>query len=102
MSRIISHYRLIELAGRGGTGQVWKAEDLTLNRTVAIKLLTEELTGDRDAKERIQSEARMAAALNHPNIAAVFELGESEGDFYIAMEWVEGENLKSRIARGRL
>lgn len=102
MSRIISHYRLTELAGRGGTGQVWKAEDLTLNRTVAIKLLTEELTGDREAKERIQSEARMAAALNHPNIAAVYELGESEGDFYIAMEWIEGENLRSRIARGRL
>lgn len=102
MSRIISHYRLIELVGRGGTGQVWKAEDLSLNRTVAIKLLTEELTGDRDAKERIQSEARMAAAFNHPNIAAVYELGEYEGNVYITMEWVEGENLKSRIARGRL
>lgn len=102
MSRIVSHYRLLERLGNGGAGEVWKAQDLRLDRTVAIKLLAPELAGDEQAKERIQTEARMAAALSHPNIAMVYELGEIENGFYIAMECVDGEDLRSRIARGPL
>ncbi|HSB10718.1 MAG TPA: protein kinase [Blastocatellia bacterium] len=100
MSRIVCHYRLLERLGSGGAGEVWKADDLKLNRLVAIKLLNPVPGGDDRAKERIQTEARMAAALSHPNIATVYELGETENGFYIAMEWVDGEDLTSRIARG--
>ncbi len=102
MDHTISHYRVLEALGSGGAGHVWKAEDLRLKRTVAIKVLTAELAGDRDANERMRAEAQIAAGLSHPNIATVYELGEAADLLFIAMECVEGENLRSRIARRRL
>jgi WD40 repeat protein/tRNA A-37 threonylcarbamoyl transferase component Bud32 len=102
MYQTISHYRVLEPLGSGGAGHVWKAEDLRLKRTVAIKFLPPDLARDAQAKERLESEARMAAALTHPNIATVYELGEASDQFYIVMEYVEGETLKARIERGPL
>jgi WD40 repeat protein/tRNA A-37 threonylcarbamoyl transferase component Bud32 len=102
MYQSMSRYRVLERLGSGGEGQVWKAEDLRLKRTVAIKFLPPNLVRDEEARTRLQREAQMAAALTHPNIATVYELDEAGDQLYIVMECVEGETLKSRVARGPL
>jgi non-specific serine/threonine protein kinase len=96
----ISHYIILEKIGEGGMGVVYKAEDTKLKRTVALKFLPRELTKDAQARARFIQEAQAAAALDHPNICAVFEIGEAEGATYIAMPFVRGQSLKERIAAG--
>ena len=96
------HYRLIEKIGEGGMGVVWKALDTTLNREVAIKILPDLLANDAERLARFGREARLLAALNHPNIAAIYGLHEAQGVHFLAMELVVGEDLSQRIARGPL
>src|SRR3954469_4659103 len=91
-------YRLLNRIGAGGMGEVWKAEDTHLLRTVAVKLLRPELAGDEEWKARFLREARTAARLSHPNIATIYAVDEADGRMYIAMEYVEGESLKQLIA----
>jgi eukaryotic-like serine/threonine-protein kinase len=99
---IAGKYEIVDEIGAGGMGVVYKAEDLKLKRTVALKFLPPELAELPDFKERFLREAQAAAALAHPNICVVYEAGESEARPFIAMEYVEGETLRDRIRRGPL
>jgi class 3 adenylate cyclase/tetratricopeptide (TPR) repeat protein len=92
----ISHYKIFQKLGEGGMGEVFLAEDMKLERKVALKFLPLNMTTDKDARKRFEREARAAAVLNHPNIVTVYEINEFEGQVYIAMEFVEGETLQEK------
>jgi serine/threonine protein kinase len=100
IGKVIAHYRIIEKIGQGGMGEIYRAEDARLERQVALKFLPRHLTEDREARTRFEREAKAAAALNHPNIVTVYEIGEHEGQVFIAMEYVEGQTLKDIVSVG--
>jgi serine/threonine protein kinase len=102
IGKTIFHYRIIEKLGEGGMGVVYRAEDTSLRRTVALKFLPPHLTGDPQARERFIHEAQAAAALNHPGICTVHEIGEADGGVYIAMECIEGQSLREELRSGSL
>src|ERR1700752_1823674 len=94
-------YEIISKLGEGGMGEVYLAEDTRLHRKVALKILPTDLASNKDRMRRFEQEATAAAALNHPNIAHIYEIADAEGITFIAMEFIEGQTLREKIHRER-
>src|SRR5437763_13483713 len=90
-SGVVDHYEILEPVGKGGFGEVWKARDTRLNRTVAIKRLPESLVHDAERRERLRREALAASSLNHPNICTIYDFVEITGEHLLVMEYIEGK-----------
>ncbi len=102
IGKTLDHYRVGEQLGRGGMGEVYLADDLNLNRKVALKFLPDAFTGDPERMARFEREAKLLASLNHPNIAAIYGLEQAEGKRFLVLELVEGETLAQRLSKGPL
>ena len=98
----LGNYEVLSELGSGSMGEEYKAQDLKLDRQVAIKVLPQAMASDSQRLRRFEQEARAASALNHPNIVTIYEIGDHEGTPYIAMEYVEGKTLREMLAGGPL
>ena len=102
VGKTLGHYKILAPLGKGGMGEVYRARDTKLGRDVAVKVLPEELSADSDRLARLEREAHLLAALNHPNIATIHALEEDQGARFLVLELVKGESLEQRLAAGPL
>jgi serine/threonine protein kinase len=102
IGKTLSHYQIISQLGKGGMGEVYLAEDTTLDRKVALKFLPEAFTSDPERMARFEREAKLLASLNHPNIAGIYGLEQADGNRFLVLEYVEGETLQARLSKGAL
>ena len=102
IGQTISHYRIVEKIGQGGMGEVYLADDTSLDRKVALKFLPDAFTSDPERMARFEREAKLLASLNHPNIAGIYGLEQADGNRFLVLEYVEGETLQSRLSKGAL
>ena len=102
IGKTLSHYTILKKLGSGGAGDVYMAGDTRLNRTVALKMLPPAMHSDPERIRRLVQEAKMASALDHPNTATIYEIGEAEGTRFIAMEYVDGETLAAKVGSQHL
>ena len=93
----LGQYRIVEPIGAGGMGEVYRARDTKLDRTVALKILLPELAESEERRTRFLREAKAASAIDHPNVAHIYEIGEADGIDFIAMQYVDGKNLAARV-----
>ena len=100
IGRTLAHYEIVDLLGRGGMGEVYRARDTKLGRDVALKVLPREMSGDPERLARFSREARTLAALQHPNVASIYGFEDIEGVRFLVMELVEGEDLAVRLRKG--
>jgi len=100
IGKIFSHYRIIKQLGVGGMGEVYLADDTTLDRKVALKFLPDAFTSDPERMARFEREAKLLASLNHPNIAGIYGLEQADGNRFLVLEYIEGETLPSRLSKG--
>ena len=98
IGKTILHYKILEKLGQGGMGIVYKAHDTKLKRDVAIKFLPQHIAADSEERERFKIEAQAAAALNHSNIATIFAIEETEEETFLAMEFIDGQELKDKLS----
>jgi serine/threonine protein kinase len=102
IGQTLSHFRLVDKIGQGGMGEVYLADDTTLDRKVALKFLPEMFTSDPERMSRFEREAKLLASLNHPNIAGIYGLEQADGNRFLVLEYVEGETLQARLSKGAL
>ena len=102
IGQTISHYRITGNLGKGGMGEVFLADDTTLDRKVALKFLPDAFTSDPERMARFEREAKLLASLNHPNIAGIYGLEQADGNRFLVLEYVEGETLQARLSKGAL
>src|SRR5215472_12299798 len=95
-------YEILAPLGAGGMGEVYRARDTRLERTVAIKVLPAEVAANPEARQRLEREARAVSSLNHPNICTLYDIGEQDGNGFLVLEYIEGETLASRLKKGPL
>ena len=100
--QLLSHYRVLSRLGAGGMGEVYLAEDVRLGRKLALKIVSARLAQDEDRLRRFQWEARSVSALNHPNVITIYDIGEADGQHFIATEFIDGETLRARVSGGPL
>jgi serine/threonine protein kinase len=102
VGRTLGHYRVVSLLGSGGMGEVYRATDTRLDRTVAVKVLPQHHSSDPERRQRFEREARAVSSLSHPHICALYDVGQQDGLDYLVMEYIEGESLADRLAKGPL
>ncbi|MBN2321014.1 MAG: serine/threonine protein kinase, partial [Acidobacteria bacterium] len=102
IGQTVSHYKVTGNLGKGGMGEVYLADDTTLDRKVALKFLPEAFTSDPERMARFEREAKLLASLNYPNIAGIYGLEQADGNRFLVLEYVEGETLQARLSRGAL
>src|SRR4029453_8433123 len=102
VGRTLGHYRVVSLLGSGGMGEGYPATDTRLDRTVAVQVLPQHLSSDPERRQRFEREARAISSLSHPHICALYDVGQQDGLDYLVMEYIEGESLADRLAKGPL